>query len=283
MNDLISIGLPFYNDAAYLGAAIKSVLNQTYKNWELLLVSDSSNDESIKIARSFSDSRIKIFEFSFNAGLSRRLNEIANLANGKYLFRMDADDLMHPARLEKQWEILHNSQPNTVVGTAAIELNERGYITRLIRSCGSRRGGYSARRAFIHPTVAAHTVWFRSNPYSEIPIFRRVQDAELWIRTSASSQFVLLDEPLLFYRRPSGRSFDKYLWQAMALIYLLAFSPVAGCVLKRSLLFVSELLKLQVRFHCHLLDFDFFRGKNKNFDNPNLLEYRKLLDEMKTK
>lgn len=278
MSDLISIGLPFHNNTKHLAAAIRSVLNQKWQNWELLLVNDGSKDGSLEIAKKFVDQRIKLIDYDYSLGLSCRLNEIADMAMGKYLFRMDADDLMHPTRLERQWEILHNSQTNTVVGTAAIELDECGHITRLIRGCGSRRGGYSARRAFIHPTVAAHTLWFRSNRYSEAPIFWRCQDAELWIRTSASSQFILLDEPLLFYRRPSVLSFDKYLWQAMVLVHLIAVSPGAGGVLMRLLLCIFELLKLQARFLCYLLDFDFFGSQNKNSDNPSLAEYRKILD-----
>ncbi len=280
MGDLITIGLPFYNDRRHLGQAIRSVLRQSKQNWELLLVSDGSSDGSLEIAQSFRDPRIRLLDHKDNRGLTCRLNEISEIANGEYLFRMDADDVMHPDRLEKQEVLLRRSPVNTVVGTSAIEMDEAGYLTRIIRSGGARAGGYSARRAFIHPTVAARTAWFRENPYSEAPIYRRSQDAELWVRTAGKSRFVLMGEPLLFYRRPGRLSFDKYLWQALALITILATSPSAGSSSSRLFNCAQELFKLQVRFACHLLRRDHGEMRTSAGDNPQLAAYRQILDSL---
>lgn len=278
MSDLITVGLPFYNDYRHLALAVRSVLRQTWQNWELLLVNDASQDGSLEVARTFADPRIRIIDHRDNRGLGYRLNEITGAARGEYLFRMDADDVMHPERLERQWNVLRSAPSNTVVGTAAVELDEHGNLTRIIRSRGVRQGGYSARGAFIHPTVAARTAWFRENRYSEAPVFRRVQDAELWIRTAASSRFVLLEEPLLFYRRPGSLSFDKYLWQAMALVNLLALSPVAGSSPSRFFHCALELLKLQVRFSAHMLSATRSSGPRPGREHPGLAEYRRILD-----
>jgi glycosyltransferase involved in cell wall biosynthesis len=280
MSELVSVGLPFYNDRVYLKDAIKSVLHQSYGNWELLLVNDGSDDGSLEIARSFKDSRIRLISHATNRGLACRLNEISILANGEYLFRMDADDIMHPRRIESQLEQLTNSAPNTVIGTAAIEIDEYGQLTRIIRSRGMRRGGYSARSAFIHPTIAARTAWFRKNPYSEAPIFRRTQDAELWIRSASSSEFILMEEPLLFYRRPGRMSFEKYQWQALALIAILATSPNAGGQITRLYHCAWELLKLQMRFIMNIYGEKHSLSKGSPTDNMQLRKYRIMLDEL---
>ena len=278
MSELASVGLPFYNDRTYLKDAIKSVLHQSHENWELLLVDDGSVDGSVEIARSFKDSRIRLISHATNCGLPRRLNEIAKMANGAYLFRMDADDLMHPKRIERQLKLLAHSGPETVIGTAAIEIDENGDVTRIIRSHGMRNGGYSARSAFIHPTIAARTEWFLKNPYSEAPVFRRTQDAELWIRSSSSSKFKLMEEPLLFYRRPGRMSFEKYQWQALALIAILASSPSAGGKITRLYNCALELLKLQMRFTMHVLGKRCSSPKCSSTDNVKLQKYRTMLD-----
>lgn len=280
MGGLITVGLPFYNDRRHLAQAIRSVLRQTEQNWELLLVSDGSNDGSLEIARSFQDPRIRVLDHRDNRGLTCRLNEIAGAARGEYLFRMDADDVMHPERLAKQGALLRRSPANTVVGTAAIEMDEAGHLTRIIRSRGASGGGYSARRAFIHPTVAARTVWFRENPYADAPVYRRTQDAELWIRTAGESKFVLMDEPLLFYRRPGRMSFDKYLWQALALVTILATSPASGGAAGRFFHCAEELLKLQVRFGLHVLTNERAEARTLSGDNPQLANYRQILDAL---
>ena len=81
--------------------AICSVLNQSYIDWELLLLDDGSTDESLNIAKSFTDGRIKIISDGMNRGLIYRLNESINMARGKFYARMDADDIMHPDRIKK--------------------------------------------------------------------------------------------------------------------------------------------------------------------------------------
>ena len=243
----VTVGIPYYNDRAYLAAAIRSVLRQTYTDLELILLADAPTDGSQEIARGFSDSRIRLIEGTSNVGLACRLNQIAREARGRYLFRMDADDLMHPARVERQIALLSSSPPNTVVGSAAVEIDEHSRPRRIIVSRGPRGGGYHARGAFLHPTVAARVEWFRENPYSEAPVFRRTQDAELWVRSSRHSRFIVMPEALLYYRRTTSLSFDKYLWQAMALLKILSL-PQSGNRWLRMRHAAFELAKLQLRF-----------------------------------
>src|SRR5438045_1632919 len=95
-NILVSIGISFQNARATLADAVRSVLAQTCRDWELLLVDDGSSDGSLELARRIEHPRIQVISDGVNQGLASRLNQIALLARGTYLARMDADDLMHP-------------------------------------------------------------------------------------------------------------------------------------------------------------------------------------------
>ncbi|MGL5269675.1 MAG: glycosyltransferase family 2 protein, partial [Selenomonadaceae bacterium] len=115
----VSIGLPFYNDEKTLRYTIQSILLQSYTDWELILLDDGSTDGSLAIAKSIKDKRVRVVSDNENKGLAVRLNEIANLANGQYLARMDADDLMHPDRIKEQVLFLEENPEIDVVGTNA--------------------------------------------------------------------------------------------------------------------------------------------------------------------
>ena len=99
---LVSIGLPFFNAGRMLTAALQSIFAQSLEDWELILLDDGSSDKSLHLAASIQDLRVRLFSDGRNRGLSYRLNQSALLARGKYLARMDADDVMHPDRLRRQ-------------------------------------------------------------------------------------------------------------------------------------------------------------------------------------
>ena len=125
---LVTIGIPFFKDKEYLSAAIQSVINQTYQNWELILMDDGSSDGSLEIAKSFKDKRIRIVSDGKNKGLPSRLNEIVGLARGEFVARMDADDIMHPERIEKQVDYLIDHPEVNVLGTMAYVIDASNSI-----------------------------------------------------------------------------------------------------------------------------------------------------------
>src|ERR1039458_2052600 len=95
---LVSIGMPAFNCEKTLAVAIHSILNQTYSNWELLLMEDGSSDRTPEVAQSFSDPRISVFADQSHKGLVPRLNQAVAMSRGKYFARMDADDVAYPER-----------------------------------------------------------------------------------------------------------------------------------------------------------------------------------------
>jgi len=211
---LVSIGIPFYNSEKYLKDAIKSVIKQTYSNWELILLDDGSDDNSLEIAHKYEeeDERIKVISDGENLGLPKRLNQLSELSKGYYYARMDADDIMFPNRIEKQIEYLNNNKNVDLLGSGLVSIDNKNNII------GIRTGDFSnyftlkdALKSVWcpHPTISGKREWFLSNKYDES--LRRSQDYELWIRTVEKSNFVRLKEPYLFYREASTPSLKKYI------------------------------------------------------------------------
>ncbi len=200
----VSIGLPFVNNADTLTAAIRSIFAQTCEDWELLLVDDGATDASLKIARAVRDRRVTVYSDGHRRGLSFRLNQIACLARGEYLARMDADDMMHPDRLTTQVDFLEAHRDVDVVDTAMYSIDHDG------RLAGARGHGkliatpeVAIQGALLqHPTILGRTQWFRNNPYDvALP---RAEDYELWCRTVGRSTFERVPCPLYYYREGSG-------------------------------------------------------------------------------
>lgn len=203
---MVTVCIPFYNDRYFLKYAIQSVINQTYKNWKLILLDDGSTDGSLKIAKSYlCDERIEVISDGENKGLIYRLNQSIDLTKTKYYARMDADDIMHPKRLETQFNILSNNVKIDVLGSSAYSINKYNNI-RGIK--GNNNHSLIKCTSFIHPSICGKTEWFLKNRYNNLA--ERFEDYELWHRTVENSTFYLINTPLLFYREFGGSYYKKY-------------------------------------------------------------------------
>lgn len=207
---LVTIGLSVFNAAPFLADAVQSVLNQTLTDWELLIVDDGSTDDSLAVAQSYTDSRIRVLAGAVNRGLPARLNQITTLTRGRYLARLGADDIMTPDRLQTQVDFMELNPRIDVVSTFAYIVDARnkvygirGTIT-LPTTLSQAAGGVS----LIHPTVLARTDWFRQHPYRED--CRRAEDYDLWLRTIETASFHVIGQPLLFYRERGLPLSEKY-------------------------------------------------------------------------
>lgn len=210
-NPLVSIAIPFYNDSKYLGNAISSVLNQSFTDWELLLVDDGSTDGTLQIAKKYTSEKVRIISDGENKGLASRLNETTQIARGVFYFRMDADDIMFPDRIQKQISILEEHPEIDVVGTSAIIIggdNEVLYGMKGPMTAPKKRSDVINGNIFIHPSVAGRTAWFREHPYDDSK--RRSQDFFLWLNSVDHSRFAVIDEPLLFYRVINNDIWGKF-------------------------------------------------------------------------
>lgn len=210
-NPLVTIGIPFFNAKDYLIHAVKSVFAQNYHNWELFLVDDGSTDDMSEYLSKIKDRRVVLIRSFVNKGLPFRLNQISSMARGKYIARMDADDMMHPERISKQVKFLENNPDIDVVDTGAIVLDIKG------RPIGKRGLGVISRNpldilkwgTYLHASIMARKEWFIRFQYSYE--YLRAEDRELWARTYSQSNIFHIPEPLYFYRFSGNVRLDAYL------------------------------------------------------------------------
>lgn len=228
---LVTVGLPVYNAAKTLQTAIDSVLAQSFEDWELIIWDDGSCDGSWEVAGRRSDSRIRRRRFPTRRGLPSVLNAIASEARGTLLARFDADDLMHPERLEVQVTlILSNSDHVDVVATDAIVIDETGRPTGKRRSGGMPDDLHQlwVNVPALHPTLLGTRKWFLSNPYSTR--YDRAEDYELWLRTAGHTRLRTIPEPLYFYRWPSVLRLGPYCQTQISRLRLLWSNTVPAAV-----------------------------------------------------
>jgi len=116
----VSILMPMYNSEKYITESINSILNQDYKNFELIIVDDGSIDSSIESVKKYNDSRIKLYENIENKGLPYTRNKLLSLATGEYIALLDADDIALENRIRTQVEFLEKNKNIDIVGSSAI-------------------------------------------------------------------------------------------------------------------------------------------------------------------
>lgn len=123
---LISVCIAVYNRQKFIQAAIESVLNQTYQNFEIIIIDDGSKDDTVSIIESIADSRIKLFKNESNQGVVYTRNRYLELANGEFIAILDSDDLWFPDKLEKQYHFFASQPDYGICGTTARKEYENG-------------------------------------------------------------------------------------------------------------------------------------------------------------
>lgn len=129
-NPLISVIMPVYNGEKFLRQSIDSILNQTIKDFELIIINDGSTDNTENIILSYDDDRVKYIKNESNLKLIKTLNKGLNIATGKYISRMDADDIAVNTLFEKQLDAFNNDKTVGIVNICTYELSENGEFYR---------------------------------------------------------------------------------------------------------------------------------------------------------
>lgn len=280
-NITVTVGIPIYNAERFLELSIRSVLSQTFKNFELILSDDGSKDRSIEIVKSFNDSRIFVLSDGFNKGISYRLNEQISMARGKYFVRMDADDIMFPDRLTKQIKFLEDNPTLDVIGSYAIAIDDENHILGLRETIIPKTMNRCFKTVpFIHPTVMGKTEWFKKHKYTNE--LKGVEDADLWIRSFTSSNFGLIKVPLLFYRDPLSLKFRTYkfrIFQSLKLykknIHLLNYPTLLFIKYK-----IIAILKLFVYTNLYFIKLEsiLIKRRNQKLSKIEINKYKRILD-----
>ncbi len=199
---IVSIVLPVYNAGTLLPLALGSVFRQSFQEWELILIDDGSTDACMA-GFGVPDPRVRVVQDGRNEGLAARLNQGIDLARGRYLARMDQDDIAYPERLKLQANFLESNPDIDLVASRTLLFRGDGSIVGLSPLRRTHREICAApwRGFFLpHPTWMGRIEWFRRHRY-RIPEYVRAEDQELLLRSYRTSRFACLPEVLLGYRQ----------------------------------------------------------------------------------
>lgn len=198
----ISVLLPVYNAGKFLHESIESILNQTFSDFELIIINDGSKDNSKEIINSFKDTRI-VFIDQENIGLAASLNKGLGLAKGKFIVRQDNDDISLPQRFEKQLIYFEKNPKVELLGTAAEIVDELGRPTGRFHRHSSDSLTLKFALLFNNPYVHS-SVMFRKNVIERTGVYSTdnsvFEDYDLWSRIARIAEVSNLEECLVKYR-----------------------------------------------------------------------------------
>lgn len=198
---LVSVVMPVYNSEAFVKEAIESILNQTCQQIELIIINDGSTDKSDLIIKGFDDRRIRYVNNRINKGIVSTINEGLLLSRGKYIARMDADDIALPTRLAKQVDFLETHPDVKLCGTTAIAINKNGkQVVKLNRPVkyNEIKAFNLFRNAFIHPTILADADLIKKIGFTED--YKYAEDYFTFSQFTMNYKVANLKEPLILYR-----------------------------------------------------------------------------------
>ena len=195
----VSVIMSTYNDSKYIRNSIESILNQTYKDFEFIIIDDASADDTVDIIKGFDDKRIKLIVNEQNQGLTKNLNKALRIVSGQYVARMDGDDISYLNRLEKQVEYMDKHSDVYLLGTAIRNIGASDLYWKLPDDSEELR-----IRMLLHPVFAHPSFMFRKELIDEgimyDETFRTAQDYDFAKRVSQKHKIGRLQEVLLNYR-----------------------------------------------------------------------------------
>ncbi len=200
----ISIIMPVYNAEHFVSQAVESILRQTYSDFEFIIIDDGSTDSTPRILAQYNDTRIRFIRKNYNEGIINVLNLGIQFAKGRYIARMDADDISLPKRLEKQVAFLEQRKDIAILGTRAIRIDERGRFLEYMVSVTSPQHIQKLLEAgfvpIVHPSVMMRADFIRKlGGYRDG--FLHVEDKDLWLRAIENgAKIANLKDTLLLYR-----------------------------------------------------------------------------------
>jgi glycosyltransferase involved in cell wall biosynthesis len=197
----VSVLMPVYNGETFLRDAIDSIIGQTYSDWELIIINDGSTDQSENIIKSYIDPRIRYYKNEQNIGLIATLNRGIDLCSGKFIARMDADDISTPERLKQQIDFLEKNNEYVMCGCNATVIDKNNNETGKIINLSTNeylRINLLFSVPFIHPSVMIKTDILKELKYD--PDYKYAEDYDLWCRIANKGKIYNIPNLSLKYR-----------------------------------------------------------------------------------
>lgn len=209
-NTMITVIMPVYNAELYLKDAIDSILNQTFSDFEFLILNDGSTDKSKEIILSYSDTRIKYLENEKNLKLIKTLNKGLGIAKGKYIIRMDADDISLPNRFQEQFDFMELHHDVVLCGSFAEKFGIDKGIFSVPISDKEIRENFLVYSPFIHPSVIIRHSTLTDNKIIYNAKYIHAEDYKFWLELLKVGKVYNIGKVLLKYRTSQEQISNKY-------------------------------------------------------------------------
>lgn len=202
-----SVIMPVYNGEAHLSEAVESILAQSFSDFTFIAVDDASSDNSLAILHSYRDKRLRIIKNAYHRGITYALNQGLAIAEGEVIFRMDADDISHPQRFQRQFQFMRE-HPHIFACGADTDLiddagNRIGYRDTKKGDQPIKIALFLGETSLPHPAVAIRASTVKQRALRYVERYPYAEDYEFWCRCSTFGTYENLPEPLLRYRHHS--------------------------------------------------------------------------------
>jgi len=203
--------MPVYNGTPYLSEAVQSILQQTYSDFEFLIIDDGSTDDSVAVIRQYRDERIRLVRNGANQGLVATLNHGLELARGDYIARMDCDDISEPARLAKQVCYLDQCPDVGVCGSwVRFFPRDKHFVWKFPADHEEIKVQMFCRVSLAHPAVMLRKSVFSGPDLRYASEFAHVEDYDLWTRAMNCTRISNIQQVLLRYRISPSQVCARY-------------------------------------------------------------------------
>lgn len=202
MDELVSIIMPSYNTGKYIKESIQSVINQTYENWELIIIDDCSNDDTDSIVEGIGDSRIVFIKNEENSGAALSRNKALTLAKGRWIAFLDSDDIWYPSKLELQIRFMKNH--NYHFSYTKYEEIDEDSKSLGIEISGPKKITRPIMYAYCWPGCLTVMYDYKSVGLIQIENIKKNNDYAIWLKISSTNNCFLLDKTLAKYRKRQG-------------------------------------------------------------------------------
>jgi len=201
---MVTVLMPVYNASEFLRETMDSILDQTYEEFEFLIINDGSTDSSVNIIESYEDERIRLIHNTENIGLIKTLNKGIEIAHGKYIVRMDADDIAEKNRIETQVNFMEKNLDVAVAGSNGVMFLSSKPMIKKITDFPTRYSEIRCKLLFespiMHPAVIMRKNVLLENNFRYNDEYKATEDYGLWMEIAKDHKIVNISQKLLRYR-----------------------------------------------------------------------------------